>query len=366
MNAQYCPTCRQPLPAGQFTIDLQAEIDADKQKALAAQRPQIEADTESKFKVKWMAEVIDKVAEANKEQERQEKEQDRQQKEEIAELKRLMKEAAKDKTAEINQAKEDGKMEAQLKSAEETLRLQKQVGDLQRQLENKSNEERREESERDLLALLKEAAFPDYYERIGRGEKGGDILQTVMDGDTEAGRIVFEVKNTKDWLNAFITQARKYRTQYETPYVMIVSRDLPKEGKRGMCVVDGIPIVEPHLAPTFAAVMRESILEISKLRLTKVDSDQKAQKMFAVIISDWYQTRACAKFTAITGLKDLRDKEQNWHERHWEKERKLIAEIEKCDREINTTIQEIIRDERKTPHREDTDHNEGGLAAAVN
>jgi hypothetical protein len=201
---------------------------------------------------------------------------------------------------------------------------------------------------------------------MGRGEKGGDILQTVMDGTEEAGSIVYEVKNTSGWNNEFITQARKYRTQYHTPYVMIVSRVLPKEGQRGMCVSDGIPIVEPHLASAVAAVMRFAILETFRRRVAEGDSDQIAQNVLAYIVGDEYQTLLRAKTAAVFAMKDLQEKDRDYHERHWEKERRLIAEIEKCDREGNTSIQEIIKDERKTPHREETDDDEGGRAAAVN
>jgi hypothetical protein len=73
MPEQCCPTCGQKLPAGQTTSQLQARIDADVKRQVQARHSQIEADTESKFKVKWMTEVLEKVAADNKEIERQQK-----------------------------------------------------------------------------------------------------------------------------------------------------------------------------------------------------------------------------------------------------------------------------------------------------
>ena len=145
---------------------------------------------------------------------------------------------------------------------------------LNRQLEKKSGEQFGEMAELDLFAELK-CAFPtDRIERVGRGVKGADIVHTVMDGNTVAGRIVYESKNVSTWQNAFIEQAKKYHAQYETPYVIVVSRVFPKK-QRGMCVVDDVPVVEPRLATTLAAVMRDGILEIAKLRPTKVGTTKR-------------------------------------------------------------------------------------------
>jgi len=172
-----------------------------------------------------------------------------------------------------------------------------------------------------------------------------------MDGLKAAGRIVLENKNTLDWSNAFIIQARQYRTQYETPYVIIVSRRLP-EKQRGMCVWKGVLVVEARLAPALVTALREGILEISRLRLTKVDSNQKATKLLAYIVGDVCQMRFRAMFTAITCLKELLDKEWEWHDRNWKVRRKHIAEgLEQPLREIIVDMQLIIKDDRKAPGR---------------
>jgi hypothetical protein len=248
-------------------------------------------------------------------------------------------EVAKAKREAADAAKETER----LKHAGELIKLQGEVEKLNRQLEKKSGEQFGEEGELDLFqALILE--FPrDRIVRIGRGVMGADILHTVMDGDRQAGCIVYESKNVTAWQNAFIEQAKKYHAHYETPYVMVVSRVFPRK-QRGMCSVDNVPVVEPRLATTLAAVMREGILEIAKLRLTKVDANEKARELFEYVIGNEFQTRFCSMASAVESLKDLQHSERTWHENQWTKQAKFHAQIEARHREINAKLQIIVKE----------------------
>jgi hypothetical protein len=163
-----------------------------------------------------------------------------------------------------------------------------------------------------------------------------------MDGERIAGCIIYESKNVSSWLNTFIAQARKYHTQYGTPYVIVVSRVFPKK-QRGMCVVDDVPVVEPRLATTLAAVMREGILEIAKLRLTKVDTDEKAQELFAYVVGNEFQTRFRDMAHAVDELQNIQRSERTWHENQWSKQSRLHSQIENRHREVNAKLQLIAK-----------------------
>jgi hypothetical protein len=266
----------------------------------------------------------------------------------IDDLNKKLREAEKKRDAAVAKAKkeaaEDAREKEQLRHAVEMSRLQSKVDDLNRQLEKKSGEQFGEEGELDLYAELVRAFPRDEIERIGRGVKGADILHTVMDGEREAGCIIYESKNVSTWSNTFITQAKKYRTQYETPYVMVACRVFPKK-QRGMCVVDDMPVVEPRLAKTLASVMREGILEIAKLRLTKVGTDGKARELFAYVVGNEFQTRFRDMADAVDKLKDIQKAERTWHENQWTKESRLHAQIEGRHREVNAKLQLIVKAE---------------------
>jgi hypothetical protein len=257
----------------------------------------------------------------------------------LAAEKRTAVEVAKAK----REATESVKETERLKHAGELIKLRAEVEKLNRQLEKKSGEQFGEEGEVDLFNDLTRVFRTDQIERIGRGVKGADILHKVMDGTRVAGCIIYESKNVTAWQNAFIEQAKKYHAHYETPYVMVVSRVFPRK-QRGMCVVDNVPVVEPRLATTLAVVMREGILEIAKLRLTRVDANEKARELFEYVIGNEFQTRFCSMASAVESLKDLQQSERTWHENHWVKQGKFHSQIEARHREINSRVQFIVKE----------------------
>jgi hypothetical protein len=362
-----CPLCGQVLPAALDEQSLHEKLDnmqfAAIQEATKAAQKKLESDFENRLTVGRriarqqaeerfnadLRELKKKLDEAERSTARQIAEA---RKEAAAEAQRLLKgqlddlnrkvQMAERKTAtEVakakSQAAQTAKETERLKHARELIRLRREVEVLNRQLEQKSGEQFGEMAELDLTAELTRAFPTDRIERVGRGVKGADILHTVMDGDKAAGRIVYESKNVSAWQNAFIEQAKKYHAQYETPYVLVVSRVFPKK-QRGACVVDDVPVVEPRLATTLAAVMRDGILEIAKLRLTKVGTNEKAQELFRYVISGEFQTRFRAMADAVDGLKNIQQSERTWHENQWARESCLYAQIESRHREINAKL----------------------------
>ena len=369
-----CPLCGQVLPASMDEQALHAKLDKMKSIAVQTATKAARKELEDEFKVRLNAEkkiarqdaergfsaelrdLRNKLGAAERNTAKQVEdarraataEAGRLTKGQIDDLNKKLREAEKKRDAEVAKAKkeaaEDAREKEQLRHAVEMSRLQSKVDDLNRQLEKKSGEQFGEEGELDLYAELVRAFPRDEIERIGRGVKGADILHTVMDGEREAGCIIYESKNVSTWSNTFITQAKKYRTQYETPYVMVACRVFPKK-QRGMCVVDDMPVVEPRLAKTLASVMREGILEIAKLRLTKVGTDGKARELFAYVVGNEFQTRFRDMADAVDKLKDIQKAERTWHENQWTKESRLHAQIEGRHREVNAKLQLIVKAE---------------------
>jgi hypothetical protein len=224
----------------------------------------------------------------------------------------------------------------------DSAKLQGKLEDLSRKLEKQSGEQLGSEAELDLYIELRQAFREDKIERVGRGVRGADIVQHVMDGTKIVGRIVYESKNTLDWNQGFIVQAKKYQTQYETPHVMIVTRAFPCKQK-GLCVEKGIPVVEKGMVISLATVIREGVIEIAKLRLSDSVRDEKAQELFDYVVGDRFVTRFRVMAEGIASLRDQQQKERTWHENAWQAESKLHERIEGCHREVGAQIKSIVR-----------------------
>jgi hypothetical protein len=367
-----CPLCGQALPETMDEQALHEKLDKMKSVATQAATNAAREELERDFKVRLTAEreiaqqeaakafsaelrdLKNKLGAAERSTAKQVEdarksataEAGRLMKSQIDDFNKKLRDAEKKRDTEVAAAKkeaaEDAREKEQLKHTLDMNRLQSKLDDLNRQLEKKSGEQFGEEGELDLHSELIRAFPTDKIERVGRGVMGADILHTVMDGERIAGFIVYESKNVSAWQNAFVTQAKKYHTQYETPYVMIVSRVFPKK-QRGMCVVDDVPVVEPRLATTLAAVMREGILEIAKLRLTKVGTNEKAQELFAFVVGNEFQTRFRDMADAVEGLQNIQRAERTWHENQWSKQSRLHAQIEGRHVEVNAKLQLIVK-----------------------
>lgn len=224
----------------------------------------------------------------------------------------------------------------------ESAKLQGKLEDLSRKLEKQSGEQLGAEAELDLFTELRHAFPEDKIERIGRGVKGADILHEVMDGTKVAGRVIYESKNTLNWQNGFIAQAKKYQTQYETPHVMIVTRVFPSKHK-GLCTVRGIPVVEKCMAVPLAAVIREGVIDIAKLRLSGKFRDEKSQELFEYIVGDKFCTRFREMAEGVASLREQQQKERTWHENAWQAEAKIHERIENRHREVDAQIRAIVR-----------------------
>ena len=260
----------------------------------------------------------------------------------------------KQNTAAVQQAVRDAqkrfeKSEAdrekeRLKFEADRTRLQDQLEKLGRKLEAQSGEELGEDGERDLAVLLRQAFPGDRIERIKKGVKGADIIHSVMEGAKLCGRIVYESKNVSQWSNAFIAQAKKYQTQYETPHVVVVSNVFPNKQK-SMCICDEIPVVSLRTAVPLATIIREAILEISRLKVTDFARDEKSRELFEYIISDKFGTRFREITETIENLRDQQRKERTWHENAWENRSKLHDRLDSRQNEIAAQIRSITNRE---------------------
>jgi hypothetical protein len=247
---------------------------------------------------------------------------------------RVRKEVAKavrcstsESSAKLEKLEQD-RQKDKMRHVAEKARLQGQLQDLTRRFEARSGERIGSEAEIDLYEQLNQAfrCEGDKIDRIGRGVSGADIVHLVMDGTKIAGRIIYESKDTLEWSHGWITKAKHYQSQYETPHVLIVTRAFPGKHK-GLCVEKGI---------------REAAIEIARLKLTDSDRDERSQELFDYIVGDKFVMRFREIAEGVASLRNQQQKERSWHENTWEAESKIHARMDGCHRELGAQIRAIV------------------------
>ena len=331
MPLRRCPLCNQPLPQSITQTQLSSTMAKLSSGAFARERRQMEMEFSSRLAAERM---------------RMRKTADKRVEEQVE--RRLRREMTRTiRTTTIENERKVERLQAerkrdQLRSEGEAARLRAQLDTLSRKLEKQTGDQRGEDAELDLFTQLRQAFPTDRITRISSGVKGADIVHEVMDGTSIAGRIIYESKNVLSWQNAFLRQAAKYRTQYETPYVMIVSRVFPKK-ERDFCIAQRIPIVRPGMAVSLASVMWESSVEIARLRLTGTNRDKKAQLVIDYIVSDKFAARFNAVAECVTSLREQQNKEKRWHENTWEERSSIHDHLDQNHREIDAHLKSIVR-----------------------
>lgn len=331
-SPKVCPYCGQAITSAKIARriakaeaaqlrelkrEYETRLEQERERALAKAERKMErafADLEEQLKKKEL--TLESAMEEAEERAREHE----------TELERIRKEAGADARKEVKRdfeqrlEEKDEELEREREEAEkDKRRLLKQVEDLQRRLEKKTTEAIGRIPEEDLeRTLLRE--FPDdTIVRLAKGRAGGDLIQTVVDSGGEAGKIVYEVKNTLKWNNAFVDQARKHRTTYGTPHVILVTRVFPAK-EEGFAERDGILIVGADKAIVVARLLRQSIVALARERRAGVEVDTKTAELYSYLRSPDFRERIRAIFGGVERLRKLQDQERRTHEKMWNKE----------------------------------------------
>lgn len=345
--AQRCPVCRQTLPKGMDAAELHSQMEkigaaaaqreANKvRRELASQYRQQLADKEAEIhkRAKMDAQAASRTDIAALQRELRESERNGQR-----EADRAAKEAVKQSRREIDLVKERGVKERAQHTAE-TARMKTTIDNLSQRLERQTSEQMGEMGEMEVFTALKNAFPIDVIERIGKGVRGADILQKVMVNGKEVGRIVYECKAGLKWENEWISKAKWYRAEYQTPWVIVAARAFPKRQK-WFVVEKSVPVIELRLTVKLAEIVRGAITEIGHLRMSHVGRHAKADQMFEYILSSQFTSRFKGVAEAVTHLRELQTKERQWHSNAWTTQTRLYNEVEDGQREITSRIRDI-------------------------
>jgi hypothetical protein len=335
-----CPMCGQPL------------LDHDAIERVEHARRRLEQDVDSAIQVK-AAQLAKQIAKGEHDRAKETiaalTEQVESQKDTVSKLRNAQTEAlAKQKKTHLEELRKvrttlrteisaEAEKAAAAKVQRDLRKKDKLIGDLkeqndaqQRRIEHLTSDERGEMNEEELVSRL-HVAFPDdRIERLGRGRAGSDILHEVrfMVGDkTEvAGLVVYECKDTLQWNNGFVEQAKKARVSHDTPHVVIVSRAFPRSEK-DLCVRDDVPIVAPPCLVPLAHVLREMVIDLHRAGLTTESQAAKTQELYQYLSGNEFRQAFAVIVDASTELRELLGKERTAHERTWSKRQQVYNEL---------------------------------------
>ena len=205
--------------------------------------------------------------------------------------------------------------------------MKKQIEELRRRSEQGSQQLQGEAQEVDLLDILSSAFKHDMFERIAKGQLGGDILQDVnVTGGFRAGRILTESKRTKAWSENWIEKAKSDQRDAKADLVVIVTTALPK-GVTSFECIDGVWVTGLSCAVNLIGALRWALIETATARFALQKRDSRMEAVYAYLTGGEFRERVRAIVENITLLQDGLTAEKRFMERSWACQAKQIERL---------------------------------------
>ena len=197
--------------------------------------------------------------------------------------------------------------------------MQQKIEELKQKAEQGSQQLQGEVQELELENLLR-AKFPhDMIEPVPKGEFGGDVVHHVLSQSGQpCGTILWECKRTKNWSDGWLVKLRDDQRTAKADLSVLVSQALPK-GIETFDVLEGVWVTHPRTAMPVAAVLRQTLLEVSTARQMTEGQQTKAEMIYQYLTGPRFRHRVEAIVEAFSCMQEDLDKERKAIMKQWAK-----------------------------------------------
>jgi hypothetical protein len=239
----------------------------------------------------------------------------------------------KDKVAALN-AERANALKVQMK-------LEQQLGDIQRKLQQKTAHEHGEGAELELFDVLKAAFEGDRIRRVPKGALGADIIHEVVEGGKVVGKIVYDRKNRGDFKSEYATKLRKDQIAEKAEFAVLSTHKFPKD-ERELCTFENVILASPARVLALAEILRGQIVGNHELRVSAVEREKKSAELYAFINSP-LAGQLLDSVESLVGKMDLLDAdEQNAHRKVWDKRAILRQSVLKANGDFRSQIRRVV------------------------
>ncbi|MEM0346352.1 MAG: DUF2130 domain-containing protein, partial [Thermoplasmatales archaeon] len=244
------------------------------------------------------------------------------------ELERIIEEEKK-KVEEVTRKRLEDEFNLKMKEMQEKNdELGRTVQDLQRKIEQGSQQLQGEALEIQLEEFLRNSFPTDIVEPVKVGTKGPDIIQKIRSPTGyEAGLIAWEAKRTKEWKDEWVKKLKDDLINYKAEVGVIVTKTLPKE-INNFGFKDGVLVTNFESAIPLAQILRLNLLEISRQKRINEGGDSPKEIIYRYFTSQQFRQRVESIVDSIKKMKEDLDSERRAMEKLWAKRAKEIERAE--------------------------------------
>lgn len=241
----------------------------------------------------------------------------------------------------LEKAKDEAISAEKAKAFEETQKLSNKVGELQRALDKKSNEELGEGAEVDLFEALKREFPDDDIVRVAKGMAGADIIHVVMHNRKACGTIVYDSKNHLQFRTDHVTKLRSDQVAQKAEHAILSLRKFPA-GKSQFCHQDGVLLVNPARVVSVVILLRQQLAQVHGLRISAAERESKTVALYDFITSDRFSQHLARVDRTADELLEQQVKEKRQHDAMWKRNGELVRSIQKASADLSHEVSTII------------------------
>lgn len=192
--------------------------------------------------------------------------------------------------------------------------------------------------EKQVQGILSEA-YPE--DRIKSTGKMGDVLQTVVLNQKEIGSILYECKNTNKFINEFIKEIKRHQETAKADFGVIVTHALKKD-KSSFSLEEEIIIIDPLGLLDISFLLRNILIDMHKLKLTKSQVDKKGQEILRYMQTGHFKQNMVDNIQKARSAYDLLVKEVKNHNKDWKDRIKIYSAIHQNTQSVRMAIGQIV------------------------
>ena len=220
--------------------------------------------------------------------------------------------------------------------------MRKQMEDMRRKVEQGSQQSQGEILELEFESLLR-STFPfDQINPVGKGIKGADVTQLVMNASGQVcGTIIWEMKRTKAWSDGWIAKLKDDQRAGKADIAVIVSTVLPKDVQH-LALIDGVWVSDMSTAMGLATALRVNLTELMHSRNSLAGKGEKMELLYNYLLGNEFKLRVEAIVEAFVSMKDDLESERRAMEKNWAKREKQIQKVMQSTAGMHGDLQGII------------------------
>ncbi|HMN23356.1 MAG TPA: DUF2130 domain-containing protein, partial [Ignavibacteriaceae bacterium] len=251
--------------------------------------------------------------------------------------------AARDEIYQKAKSESESDYELKIRDKDQKLdQLSKTVEELNKKLEQGSQQAQGESLEIELEELLKHNFPFDDIVPVAKGVKGADVIQKVKNQfGFECGTILWESKRHKRYDPKWVAKLKEDQRNEKANVSVLITQVLP-DNISTFDLQDGVYIGSFNSSVGIASALREQLIQIQVLRQSEVGKNQKMESMYNYLTSHEFAQRISAILEAFEAMQKQVNNERNAFEKQWAAREKMLRQVIKNTSGLHGDLKGLI------------------------